>query len=90
MPRSLLVTTLAAVLGAGPALAAVPLLASRARWGPRGVLSWQAVNEHVLGRAGESNPCGFQAGRAVVDAAWEGDVLVGRLNLCTSCGERTL
>lgn len=90
MPRSLLLTTLAAVLGAGPAFAAVPLLASRARWGPKGVLTWQALNEHVLGRAGESNPCGFQAGRAVVDAAWEGDVLVGRLTLCTSCGERTL
>ena len=26
----------------------------------------------------------------MVDAAWEGDVLVGRLTLCTSCGERTV
>ena len=68
----------------------MPLLASRARWGGKGVLTWQAVNEHVLGRAGEPNPCGFEAGRAVVDAAWEGDVLVGRLTLCTSCGERTV
>ena len=90
MTRSLLATTLCAVLGAGPARGAVPLLASRARWGSKGVLSWQAVNEHVLGRAGESNPCGFEAGRAVVDAAWEGDVLVGRLTLCTTCGERTV
>jgi hypothetical protein len=81
---------LCAVLGATQALAAVPLLASRARWGARGVLTWQALNDHVLGRAGESNPCGFEAGRAVVDAAWEGDVLVGRLTLCTSCGERTV
>ena len=90
MPRSLLATTLCAVLGSGPASGAVPLLASRARWGPKGVLTWQALNDHVLGRAGESNPCGFQTGRAVVDAAWEGDVLVGRLTLCTTCGERTL
>ena len=90
MPRLPLATTLCAVLGAGPALGAVPLLASRARWGPKGVLTWQAVNDHVLGRAGESNPCGFEVGRAVVDAAWEGDVLVGRLTLCTSCGERTV
>ena len=90
VPRLLLATTLCAVLGAGPALGAVPLLASRARWGAKGVLSWQALNDHVLGRAGESNPCGFEAGRAVVDAAWEGDVLVGRLTLCTSCGERTV
>jgi hypothetical protein len=88
--RLLFATTLCALIGAGPALAAVPLLASRARWGGKGVLSWQAVNEHVLGRAGEPNPCGFEAGRAVVDAAWEGDVLVGRLTLCTSCGERTV
>src|SRR5262249_31601240 len=42
------------------------------------------------GRAGEKNPCGFEPGRAVVDAAWEGDVLVGKLTLCTSCGERTV
>lgn len=90
MSRLLFATTLCALIGAGPALAAVPLLASRARWGGKGVLSWQAVNEHVLGRAGEPNPCGFEAGRAVVDAAWEGDVLVGRLTLCTSCGERTV
>ncbi len=71
-------------------MAAVPLLAARARWGTQGVLEWQAVNDHVLGRAGETNPCGFEAGRAVVDAAWEGDVLVGRVTLCTSCGERTV
>ena len=90
MFRLLLATTLSAVIGAGPARAAVPLLASRARWGSKGVLAWQAVNEHVLGRAGESNPCGFEIGRAVVDAAWEGDVLVGRLTLCTACGERTV
>jgi hypothetical protein len=90
VPRLLLATTLSAVLGAGPAVAAVPLLASRARWGPKGVLTWESVNEHVLGRAGESNPCGFETGRAVVDAAWEGDVLVGRLTVCTSCGERTV
>jgi Tetratricopeptide repeat len=88
--RLLLATTLCAMLGAGSASAAVPLLASRARWGLKGVLTWQAVNDHVLGRAGESNPCGFEMGRAVVDAAWEGDVLVGRLTLCTSCGERTV
>ena len=88
--RLLLATTLCAVIGAGPARAAVPLLASRARWGAKGVLTWEAVNEHVLGRAGESNPCGFEIGRAVVDAAWEGDVLVGRLTLCTACGERTV
>ena len=61
--RLLLATTLCAVIGAGPAFAAVPLLASRARWGPKGVLTWEAVNEHVLGRAGDSNPCGFEAGR---------------------------
>lgn len=90
MPRSLVATTLSAVLLAGPALAAVPLLASRARWGEKGVLTWQALNDHVLGRAGEPNPCRFEAGRAVVDAAWEGDLLVGRLTLCTACGERTV
>ena len=90
MPRSALPAILSVVLGAAPAFAAVPLLASRARWGTKGVLTWQALNDHVLGRAGESNPCGFEAGRAVVDAAWEGDVLVGRLTLCTSCGERTV
>ena len=92
-PRPVLrlpLATLCAVIGAGPAHAAVPLLASRARWGTKGVLTWQAENDHVLGRAGESNPCGFEVGRAVVDAAWEGDVLVGRLTLCTSCGERTV
>jgi len=88
--RSLLATMLCAVLGSGPALGAVPPLAARARWGPSGSLSWQALNDHVLGRAGESNPCGFEVGRAVVDAAWEGDVLVGRLTVCTSCGERTV
>jgi len=90
VPRSALPAILSVVLGAAPAFAAVPLLASRARWGTKGVLTWQALNDHVLGRAGESNPCGFEAGRAVVDAAWEGDVLVGRLTLCTSCGERTV
>ncbi|HET9155758.1 MAG TPA: tetratricopeptide repeat protein [Myxococcaceae bacterium] len=82
--------TLCAVIGAGPARAAAPLLATRARWGGKGVLTWQAENDRVLGRAGETNPCGFEVGRAVVDAAWEGDVLVGRLTLCTSCGERTV
>ena len=87
--RSLHLSLLAAVVSA-PAMAAIPLLSARARWGAQGVLDWQAVNDHVLGRAGEKNPCGFDAGRAVVDAAWEGDVLVGKVTLCTSCGERTV
>lgn len=82
--------TLLALSLASPAMAAVPLLGARARWGTQGVLEWQAVNDHVLGRAGETNPCRFEAGRAVVDAAWEGDVLVGKVTLCTSCGERTV
>jgi len=90
VPRLLPSATIFLLLLTSSAQAAVPLLAARARWGENGVLSWQAVNEHVLGRAGEPNPCGFEAGRAVVDGAWEGDVLVGRLTLCTSCGEQTV
>ena len=89
MLRSLQLSFLGLVLTA-PATAAVPLLSARARWGSQGVLEWQAINDHALGRAGEKNPCGFEPGRAVVDAAWEGDVLVGKLTLCTSCGERTV
>jgi hypothetical protein len=54
------------------------------------VLHWQSIDDRVLGRAGDPNPCGFEVGRAVVDAVWEGDVLVGRLTLCTRCGERTV
>jgi hypothetical protein len=54
------------------------------------VLHWRSTDDRVLGRAGEPNPCGFEPGRAVVDAAWEGDVLVGRITLCTRCGERTV
>jgi tetratricopeptide (TPR) repeat protein len=39
---------------------------------------------HVLGRAGTPNPCGYEAGRTVVDAVWEGNVLVGSVRLCTA------
>ncbi len=38
----------------------------------------------VLGKAGTPNPCGYEAGRTVVDAVWEGNVLVGTVQLCTT------
>ncbi|HXX31588.1 MAG TPA: hypothetical protein VEJ89_12875 [Myxococcaceae bacterium] len=67
-----------------PALAAAaPQLPESARWGADGELRWESPDGvRVLGRAGSPNPCGFAAGRTVVDAAWEGDVLVGTVSLC--------
>jgi Tetratricopeptide repeat len=69
-----------------PTLAlASPQLPERARWGAEGELRWESPDGvHVLGRAGAPNPCGFESGRTVVDAVWEGNVLVGSLRLCTS------
>lgn len=64
---------------------ASPQLPERARWGPDGELRWDSPDGlHVLGRAGTPNPCGFEAGRTVVDAVWEGNVLVGTVKLCTT------
>jgi hypothetical protein len=69
-----------------PAVAfATPQLPERARWGPGGELRWETPDGlHVLGKAGTPNPCGFEAGRRVVDAVWEGNVLVGSVRLCTA------
>ena len=69
-----------------PTLAvASPQLPERARWGAGGELRWESPDGvHVLGRAGSPNPCGFEVGRTVVDAVWEGNVLVGSLRVCTS------
>jgi hypothetical protein len=69
-----------------PAVAvAVPQLPERARWGAEGELRWESPDGvRVVGRAGTPNPCGFEAGRMVVDAAWEGTVLVGTVRVCTS------
>jgi hypothetical protein len=64
---------------------AAPQLPERARWGAEGELRWESPDGvHVLGRAGSPNPCGFEPGRTVVDAVWEGNVLVGSIRLCTS------
>jgi hypothetical protein len=69
-----------------PAVAlASPQLPERARWGPEGELRWETPDGvHLLGRAGTPNPCGFEAGRTVVDAVWEGNLLVGTVRLCTA------
>ena len=69
-----------------PAVAfATPQLPERARWGSEGELRWETPDGlHILGRAGTPNPCGFEAGQTVVDAFWEGNVLVGSIRLCTS------
>jgi hypothetical protein len=69
-----------------PAVAvAIPQLPERARWGAEGELRWESPDGvRVLGRAGTPNPCGYEAGRTVVDAAWEGGVLVGTVRVCTS------
>lgn len=64
---------------------AAPQLPERARWGAEGELRWETPDGmHVLGRAGTPNPCGYEAGRTVVDAVWEGNVLVGSVRLCTA------
>jgi hypothetical protein len=78
--------TLCALLLLLPAaVRAVPQLPERARWGPEGELRWETPDGlHVLGRAGTPNPCGFEAGRTVVDAVWQGNVLVGTIHLCTA------
>jgi hypothetical protein len=77
--------TLCALLLLLPAVAlAVPQLPERARWGPEGELRWETPDGlHILGRAGTPNPCGYEVGRTVVDAVWEGNVLVGTIRLCT-------
>jgi hypothetical protein len=69
-----------------PTLAlAAPQLPERARWGAEGELRWESVDGlHILGRAGNPNPCGFEPGRTVVDAVWEGNMLVGSVRLCTT------
>lgn len=74
----------APVLWVLPALAAAaPQLPERARWGPEGELRWESPDGvRVLGRAGAPNPCGYEPGRKVVEAAWEGNVLVGTLQVC--------
>jgi hypothetical protein len=76
----------APVLWLLPALAAAaPQLPERARWGPEGELRWESPDGvRVLGRAGAPNPCGYEAGRTVVEAAWEGNVLVGTVEVCTT------
>jgi len=76
----------APVLWVLPALAAAaPQLPERARWGPEGELRWESPDGvRVVGRAGTPNPCGYEAGRAVVEAAWEGNVLVGTVQVCTT------
>jgi Tetratricopeptide repeat len=62
---------------------AAPQLPDRARWGPEGELRWETQDGfHVLGKAGSPNPCAFEAGKTVVDAVWEGNVLVGSARLC--------
>jgi hypothetical protein len=67
------------------AVLAVPQLPDRARWGPDGELRWESPDGvRVLGKAGSPNPCGFEAGRTVVDAVWEGNVLVGTVRVCTT------
>jgi hypothetical protein len=78
--------TLCALLSLLPAaVRAVPQLPERARWGPEGELRWETADGlHVLGRAGTPNPCGYEAGRPVVDAVWQGNVLVGTIKLCTA------
>ncbi len=67
-----------------PTLAlAAPQLPERARWGGDGELRWQTPDAvRVLGKAGTPNPCGYEAGRTVVDAVWEDSVLVGTVQLC--------
>ncbi len=76
--------TLCALLLLPAAASAVPQLPERARWGPEGELRWETPDGlHILGRAGIPNPCGYEAGRTVVDAVWEGNVLVGTLTVCT-------
>jgi hypothetical protein len=69
-----------------PAVAfATPQLPERARWGSDGELRWETPDGlHILGKAGAPNPCGFEVGQTVVDAFWEGNVLVGSIRLCTS------
>jgi Tetratricopeptide repeat len=77
--------TLCALFLLPAAALAVPQLPERARWGPEGELRWETTDGlHVLGRAGTPNPCGYQAGRTVVDAVWEGNVLVGSVQVCTA------
>ncbi len=64
---------------------ASPQLPERARWGGEGELRWETPDGlHVLGKAGTPNPCGYAAGRTVVEAMWEGNVLVGTVQLCTA------
>jgi hypothetical protein len=64
---------------------AAPQLPERARWGPEGELRWETQDGfHILGKASTPNPCGYEAGRTVVDAVWEGNVLVGSVRLCTA------
>ncbi len=77
-PRALCALWLAPTL----ALAA-PQLSERARWGGEGELRWETPDAlHVLGRAGSPNPCGYAVGQKVVEATWEGNVLVGTVQLC--------
>jgi Tetratricopeptide repeat len=76
---------LCALLLLPAAALAVPQLPERARWGPEGELRWETPDGvHILGRAGTPNPCGYQDGQTVVDAFWEGNVLVGSVHLCTA------
>jgi len=77
-PRALCALWLAPTL-----VLAAPQLPESARWGGEGELRWETPDAlHVLGKAGPSNPCGFEVGRTVVEAVWEGNVLVGTVQLC--------
>jgi hypothetical protein len=65
------------------AAVAAPQLPERARWGAEGELRWESPDGlRVVGKAGTPNPCGYEVGRTVVEAVWEGNVLVGNIRLC--------
>lgn len=88
LPR---ITGVILALGALRALAADPVLPPSSDWGTTEV-RWEHQGQRLLGRA-KGGECAFPGDLPIIQASWEGDVLVGTVRVCqqgSGCAERAL